>query len=116
MDKISVTLFFKTYDKVLRKYMWSSKIYDNAIYTEEHSANISAGNINGTGKYIVRIFTDELIPVNLNDIAVKGSVEQKFESDVDIKKAFGNDCFVVLKIKDNRRGTEKMRHWKVGGE
>lgn len=63
----------------------------------------------------VRIFTRDAIAVDVGDMIAPGLVSAAVTSSADVLKMFP-DSFKVLRIRDNRRGSLQMQHWRIEGE
>lgn len=63
----------------------------------------------------MRIFTQDAIAVDVGDMIAPGLVSAAVTSSADVLKQFP-DSFKVLRIRDNRRGSPRMQHWRIEGE
>ena len=63
----------------------------------------------------VRIFTRDSIAVDVGDMIAPGLVSAAVTSSADVLKMFP-DSFKVLRVRDNRRGSLQMQHWRIEGE
>lgn len=55
------------------------------------------------------------IAVDVGDMITPGLVSAAVTSSADVLKMFP-DSFKVLRIRDNRRGSLQMQHWRIEGE
>jgi len=53
--------------------------------------------------------------VDVGDMIAPGLVSAAVTSSADVLKMFP-DSFKVLRVRDNRRGSLQMQHWRIEGE
>ncbi len=110
-----VTLYHREYSKELRQDTWTHTQYPVASWYAHAGAEAGTGGETAADHAVVRIYTtgplaaapgDMLVPC-LTDVEISGSVQLKQLHPGSIK---------VLRVRDNRRGSPAMQHWRLEGE
>lgn len=108
------TVFHRTYDPENRADFWKPSFHQCVSWHGKCGASIAESGLNADCNYTVRIFTADDISVATGDIVVKGAVGETVTAPV--RQLSGKyECFTVTCVSDNRRGSERMKHWKVEG-
>ncbi len=64
---------------------------------------------------VIRVYTQQALTVDTGDIITPGLVTAQVNSSADILRQFP-DSVKVMRVRDNRRGSPQMRHWRIEGE
>ena len=111
METTAVTLYRKRYDATVRDSRWTNTPYLCAHWYGGTGIKLVNRRISTDDSYLVRIFTDEAIDVQPEDVLALGVQNAKTPSSLPENALY----FTVLSAVDSRRGSKEMRHWKIGG-
>lgn len=107
----TVTLYRKRYDPVVREDVWSHTQYMRAHWYGGDGLKLLNNRYASDDSYIARIFTQDTIEVHLGDILALG----KHEAQAPPCLSEQVRRFTVTSVVDNRRGSPRVQHWKIGG-
>lgn len=110
-----VTIYHREYDAKTRRDVWTAAYYPRASWHGASAATLGAQGESAADQAVIRLFTDEAIPLAVGDMAVRGDARQPVASAAEILEQHP-DSVKVLLIRDNRRGGKPLRHWRVEGE
>ena len=77
------------------------------------AVNVDSNGLNAANVYTIRIPTLDSIAAANGDIVVKGLVQDDITSPTQLKKYI---TFVITVVRDNRRGSPIMQHWRIEGK
>lgn len=109
------TLFHKAWDEAARRDVWSCTQFSGVSWYSKKGAQPGTAGETASDTLVVRIFTQDAIAVDVGDMIAPGLVSAAVTSSADVLKQFP-DSFKVLRIRDNRRGSPRMQHWRIEGE
>ena len=109
------TLFHKAWDEAARRDVWSCTQFPGVSWYSKKGAQPGTAGETASDTLVVRIFTQDAIAVDVGDMITPGLVSAAVTSSADVLKMFP-DSFKVLRIRDNRRGSLQMQHWRIEGE
>lgn len=111
MEYTSVTLYHKRYNKAERDYTWTHTQFPRAYWYGGAGIKLLNNRYVSDDSYTVRIFTQDEIDVQINDVLVLGAHDAPMPSALP-------ECahqFTVANAIDSRRGSPSVQHWKIGG-
>ena len=109
------TLFHKEWDEAARRDVWSCTQFPGVSWYSKKGAQPGTAGETASDTLTVRIFTRDSIAVDVGDMIAPGLVSAAVTSSADVLKMFP-DSFKVLRVRDNRRGSLQMQHWRIEGE
>ena len=109
-----ITIYHETYNKETRLKEWSPTRYAGVNWYGSQAVSVGDTGLNTADSYIVRIPTDQQIAVSNGDIVVKGLVTDSITGPSQLTGKYL--CFTVTAVRDNRRGSSMMRHWRIEGK
>ena len=109
-----ITIYHETYNKETRLKEWEPKQYSGVNWYGKQAVSVGDTGLNAADSYIVRIPTEEAIVISNGDLVVKGLVADQITGPSQLTGKY--ECFVVTAVRDNRRGTPMMRHWRIEGK
>lgn len=110
-----VTIYHKEYDAAQRRDIWTPAYYPKASWYAAEGAAVGTQGETAADKAVIRLFTREAIPLEIGDLAVRGQTQQPAATSAEIKTRYP-DSIKVLLIRDNRRGSPLLQHWRIEGE
>ena len=113
LTNADITIYHKTYDQATRLDRWNSTQYFQVNWYGKRAVSVGDTGLNTADSYIVRIPTDQAVTVENGDIVVKGLVVDSITGPAQLKTYH---TFVVTAVRDNRRGSPAMRHWRIEGK
>ena len=109
------TLFHKAWDEAARRDVWSCTQFPGVSWYSKKGAQPGTAGETASDTLTVRSCTRDAIAVDVGDMIAPGLVSAAVTSSADVLKMFP-DSFKVLRIRDNRRGSLQMQHWRIEGE
>lgn len=109
-----VTVYHREYDPDTRCDVWMPAYYPEASWYAAEGATISTQGESADDKAVIRLFTREDIPLAVGDMAVRGAAQQPVTTSAEIKELYP-DSIKILRIRDNRRGSARLQHWRIEG-
>ena len=106
------TIYHKTYNPATRLDDWKAFRYQGVNWYGKQAVSVGDSGLNTADSYVVRIPTERHIPVTKGDVVVKGLVQDDITSPSQLKQY---ESFLVTAVRDNRRGSPMMRHWRIEG-
>ena len=129
------TIYHKTYNPATRLDEWKAFRYQGVNWYGKQAVSVGDSGLNTADSYVVRIPTERHIPVTKGDVAnidkknlyskgdcgrllkkgdvvVKGLIQDTITSPSQLKQY---ESFLVTAVRDNRRGSPMMRHWRIEG-
>lgn len=107
------TIYHRTFDSKTRTDIWTPIPYPNVSWYGKQAVSVDEKGLNSANHYTVRIFTAATIPVSVGDIIVRGLVADKVTGPPQLVAKY--ECFEITAVRDNRRGSPCMQHWKLEG-
>ena len=111
-----ITLYHKEYDAEKRDYTYTPAQFPSVFWYGGQGVTVSSGGLRSTDGYVVRILTDAEIAAGADDIVVRGLVSDIVTKAGDLTQKYKGQCFVVTAVRDNRRGSPSMHHWRLEGK
>ena len=111
-----ITLYHKEYDAEKRDYTYTPNQFPGVFWYGGQGVTLSSGGLKASDGYIVRILTDAEISAGADDIVVRGLVSDAVTKAGDLTQKYKGRCFVVTAVRDNRRGSPSMNHWRLEGK
>ena len=109
-----ITIYHETYNKETRLKEWTSWLSPGVNWYGKQAVYVGDTGRKTSDSYIVRIPTEETIVISNGDLVVKGLVTDQITGPSQLTGKY--ECFVVTAVRDNRRGTPMMRHWRIEGK
>lgn len=109
-----ITIYHETYNKETRLKEWEPKQYSGVNWYGKQAVSVGDTGLNTADSYIVRIPTGDSVTAKNGDLVVKGLVADQITGPSQLIGKY--ECFVVTAVRDNRRGTPMMRHWRIEGK
>lgn len=111
-----ITLYHKEYDPMQRTDVWRRSQWPGCNWYGGRSVTVSDGGLDASGQrsdvYKVRIPTGQAVQAAPGDIVVRGLFEDERPQEARRKAA---ESFVVTAVRDDRRGSAPLHHWKLEG-
>lgn len=111
----AVTLYHRTYSETLHRDVWACTQYPAASWYAHAGAEVGTGGETAADHAVVRIYTTEPLPAAPGDMLVPCLTDAEAGGAVQIKQLYP-DSIRVLRVRDNRRGSPAMQHWRLEGE
>ncbi len=109
-----ITIYHETYNKETRLKEWAPTQYPGVNWYGKQAVSVGDTGLNTADSYIVRIPTADSVLVSNGDIVVKGLVTDHITGPSQLTGKY--ERFVVTAVRDNRRGSPIMRHWRIEGK
>ncbi|MEG2931628.1 MAG: DUF6751 family protein, partial [Ruthenibacterium sp.] len=106
-----VTLYHRQYSESVREDVWSHTQYRGVQLHGGKGVKLVNNRYVTDDSYILRIYTQERISACEGDIVVRGL----HDDDTPTAAQRAEESFRVTSVTDNRRGSARVRHWKIGG-
>lgn len=106
------TIYHKIYNPETRLDEWEPSQHQGVNWYGKQAVSVGDSGLNTADSYIVRIPTESCISVTKGDVVVKGLVQDAITSPSQLKQY---ESFLVTAVRDNRRGSPMMRHWRIEG-
>lgn len=112
LTNADITIYHKEYDPETRLDKWTYTQHKGVNWYAKRAVSVSDKGLNSANTLTVRIPTKDEVDAAIGDIVVKGLIERDITQPKEL-----SDCerFVVTGIKDNRRGSPSMWHWRLEG-
>lgn len=112
LTNADLTLYHKGYDPATRLDTWARTQYSGVNWYGKQAAAVSDNGLITADEITVRIPTTEPLEAAVGDIAVRG-----LRDEADPKAAQqAAESFIVTAVRDNRRGSPGMQHWRLEGK
>lgn len=111
-----ITLYHKEYDVAKRDYTYTPTQFPGVFWHGGQGVTLSSGGLKAADGYVVRILTNAEIVAGADDIVVRALVADTIAKTGDLTQKYKGQCFVVTAVRDNRRGSPAMRHWRLEGK
>lgn len=112
LTNADITIYYRTYDKKTRLDKWNFTQYQGVNWYGKQAVSVGDSGLSAADSYIVRIPTDDGLQAVNGDIVVKGLVNDEITNPAQLKQY---QIFVITAIRDNRRGSPNMHHWRIEG-
>lgn len=109
----AITIYHKSYDPVTRRDIWTYTQYPAVNWYGKRAVNVDSNGLNAANAYTIRIPTTSIIEAANGDVVVKGLVQDDITGPTQLKKYI---TFVITAVRDNRRGSPMMHHWRIEGK
>lgn len=109
-----VTVYHRTYDPALRRDLWTPTQYTGASWYAHTGAESGSSGETAADGAVVRIYTTAAIEVGIGDMIVPQLTDIGAASSAEIKQKYP-DSIKALRIRDNRRGSPALQHWRIEG-
>lgn len=108
------TLFHKEWDEEARRDVWSCIQLPGVSWYSQKGISIGTTGETADDTIVIRIYTQDALAVDTGDIIAPGLVTAQVNSSADVLRQFP-DSVKVLRVRDNRRGSPRMHHWRIEG-
>lgn len=109
------TLFHKVWDEASRRDVWTCTQLPGVSWYASKGAAIGTSGETAADNAVIRVYTQDALAVDVGDMVAPGLVSAAVTSSADVMKRFP-DSIRVLRVRDNRRGSPRMQHWRIEGE
>lgn len=109
----NLTLYHKIYDPATRLDVWAATWYFGVSWHGGQAVAVEKDGLTTADKYTVRIYTDDPIAAAPGDIVCRGIFD---EADPKAARRAAAESFVVTAVRDNRRGSPVLHHWRLEGK
>ncbi|MCM1295662.1 MAG: hypothetical protein NC311_08985 [Muribaculaceae bacterium] len=109
-----ITIYHRTWDAANRRDVWMPAQYTEASWYAHTGAESGSSGETAADGAVVRIYTTDALEIGIGDMLVPQLTDVTMASSAEIKQLFP-DSVKVLKIRDNRRGSPALRHWRLEG-
>ena len=109
------TLFHKEWDAAARRDVWSCTQLPGVSWYVSNGAAVGTSGETAADTAVIRIYTQDILAVAVGDVIAPGLVTAQVDSSAYVLRLFP-DSIKVLRVRDNRRGSPRMRHWRIEGE
>ena len=112
LNNAALTLHHKGYDPATRLNAWTRTHYPAVNWHGKQAAAVADKGLVTADEITVRIPTGGPMAAAVGDIAVRG-----LRDEADPRAAQrAAESFVVTAVRDNRRGSPAMHHWRLEGK
>lgn len=111
MDLEPVTLYHLA-GREGRANVWTRTVMEDTFWDSKAAITVNASEQRGASVFSVRVFLDAPLLAACNDVLARGL---RMEDTPQAAREAGATCFTVYSVKDNRRGSPRMRHWRLEG-
>ena len=108
----NITIYHRSYNPQTRLDEWQTTQYIGVNWYGKQAVAVGDAGLNTADAYIVRIPTQQAILVCSGDIIVNGLIDDLITAPAQLKQY---QTFVVTAVFDNRRGSQRMQHWRIEG-
>ena len=108
----ALTLYHKTYDPRARLDVWVRTRYSAVNWYAKQAAAVGESGLVTADEITVRVFTDEAVAAAPGDIVALGLRDEAAPADLPPLA----ERFVVTAVRDNRRGSPALHHWRLEGK
>lgn len=112
LTNADITLYHKSYNPGARLDEWISTKFHRVNWHAKQAVSVGDKGLNSADTLVVRIPTSDEIEVSPGDIVVRGLIDDRITSPAQLSLY---DRFTVTAIRDNRRGSPCMHHWRIEG-
>lgn len=109
------TIYHKSYDKATRLDRWERTQYRGVNWYAKQAATVGENGLMAADTLTVRIpvTISETVPTAVGDIIVHGLLD----TDITQPKELGTyEHYTITAVRDNRRGSLFMQHWRIEGK
>lgn len=109
------TIYHKVYDKATRLDRWERTQYCSVNWYAKQAATVGENGLMAADTLTVRIpvTTSNSAPAAVGDIIVRGLLDK----DITQPKELGTyEHYTITAVRDNRRGSYFMQHWRIEGK
>ncbi len=110
-----ITLYHREYDEATRRDVWTRRQFAAASWYMQAGAEAGTGGETAADHAVVRIYTDVPLAAAPGDMIVPCLADAEVSGSVQIKQLYPGSI-KVLRVRDNRRGSLALRHWRLEGE
>lgn len=111
----AVTLYHRTYSEELRRDVWTATQFAKASWYAHTGAEIGTGGETAADHAVVRIYTTGPLPAAPGDLLAPCLTDTEITSPAQLKQLYPGSI-KVLRVRDNRRGSPALQHWRLEGE
>lgn len=108
------TLFHREWDEAARRDIWSCTQLPGVSWYASRGVTVGTAGETAADTAVIRVYTQGLLAVDVGDMIVPGLVTAQAESSADVMRLFPNSI-KVLRVRDNRRGSQQLHHWRIEG-
>ncbi len=115
LTNADITVYHKTYNPQTRLDDWQKTHVKNVNWYAERAVSVGSDGLNAADTFIVRVPVSsalERLTVSVGDYVVHGLIEIDITRPAELAKF---ERFIVTAVRDNRRGSPNMRHWRIEG-
>lgn len=105
ISNASVTVWTETVDPKTRTELFSVQCFDGVSLQKDVMTELTDGGIRSANVLKIRIPTTETLSIR------NGDKLTPYRSEADVPPE--QDCYTVMIVSDNRKGSESVWHWKV---
>lgn len=109
-----ITIYHHAWDAANRRDVWTPTQYPAASWYAHAGAESGTNGETAADHAVVRIYTTAAIGAEIGDMIVPCLTDAKVDSLAQIKQLYP-DSIKVLLIRDNRRGSLALQHWRLEG-
>ena len=109
------TLFHKEWNEEARRDVWNCMQLPGVSWYSKKGISVGTTGETAEDTVVIRVYTQQALTVDTGDIITPGLVTAQINSSADILRQFP-DSVKVMRVRDNRRGSPQMRHWRIEGE
>jgi hypothetical protein len=109
------TIYHRVYDTVTRLDKWERTQYHGVNWYAKQAATVGESGLMAADTLTVRIPASEsdTVPAAVGDIIVRGLPD----TDITQPKELGTyEHYTITAVRDNRRGSLFMQHWRIEGK
>lgn len=108
------TLFHKEWDEEARRDVWNCMQLPGVSWYSKKGITVGTTGETAEDTVVIRVYTQQALDVDTGDIIAPGLVTAQVNSSADVLRQFP-DSVKVLLVRDNRRGSPQMHHWRIEG-
>lgn len=111
----AITLYHREYNETSRRDVWTHTQYPVASWYAHAGAEAGAGGETAADHAVVRIYTTGPLAAAPGDMIVPCLTDAEIGSSAQLKQLYPGSI-KVLRVRDNRRGSPALQHWRLEGE
>ncbi len=108
-----ITIYHKEFDPQTRLDQWTYTQYEGVNWYAKRAVSVTDKGLSSANTLTVRIPTKDKVNAAIGDIVVRGFINRDITQPKEL-----SDCerFIITGMKDNRRGSSSMWHWRLEGD
>ena len=112
LTNAALTLYHRTYAPDTRLDVWVRTQYPEVNWYAKQAAAVGESGLVTADEITVRVFTDEAVAAAPGDIVARGLRDEAAPAALPPLA----ERFVVTAVRDNRRGSPALHHWRLEGK